>query len=70
MGYPDYGDESVLTVWLKESAEVKALYSVADGVMLLRNTPLNQAQLNYTMWNGVYWGEMCVCVCVCCLFIQ
>lgn len=52
VGYPDYGNENVLPLWLNQSAEVRKLYTSADGVMLLHNTPLNQAQLNYSLWNA------------------
>ncbi|KAK8386052.1 hypothetical protein O3P69_010640 [Scylla paramamosain] len=52
VGYPDYGNENVLPLWLNQSAQVRKLYTNADGVMLLHNTPLNQAELNYTLWNA------------------
>lgn len=52
VGYPDYANENVLPLWLNRSAEVRDLYGSADGVFLIHNTPLNQAELNYTLWNA------------------
>nr|XP_045585810.1 maltase-glucoamylase, intestinal-like [Procambarus clarkii] len=51
VGYPDYFDESTFSHWLGQEAGDGGLYDLADGVLLLRNTPLNEAQLNYTVWN-------------------
>lgn len=52
VGYPDYANENTLPLWLTASADVRSLYEAADGVFLLHNTPLNEATLNYTSWNG------------------
>ncbi|XP_045136537.1 maltase-glucoamylase, intestinal-like isoform X2 [Portunus trituberculatus] len=52
VGYPDYVNENALPLWLNHSTQVRELYANADGVMLLNNTPLNQAELNYTLWNA------------------
>lgn len=50
MGYPDYFDDKS-SDWLSQYGDASAeLYSLADGVILLRNSPLNEAVLNYVEW--------------------
>ncbi|XP_071537823.1 lysosomal alpha-glucosidase-like isoform X2 [Panulirus ornatus] len=50
VAYPDYLDEDSFLKWLRNDPTITELYSHADGVLLFRNTPLNQAGLNYTAW--------------------
>ncbi|CAL4071059.1 unnamed protein product, partial [Meganyctiphanes norvegica] len=47
VGYPDYDNGNTREA-LFENDVMKKLYGMADGIMLLQNTPLNEAAVNYT----------------------
>ncbi|XP_063589584.1 sucrase-isomaltase, intestinal-like [Penaeus indicus] len=49
VGYPDYCNENAFANWMNKT-NIRGLYANADGVMLLQNTPLNTAIMNYSLW--------------------
>ncbi|XP_018020558.1 maltase-glucoamylase [Hyalella azteca] len=57
VGYPDYMNENSFTSWMNSSASVTSKFSTSDGVLLLQNSPLNEAAVRYTLSGN---GKNCV----------
>ncbi|XP_042876503.1 maltase-glucoamylase, intestinal-like isoform X2 [Penaeus japonicus] len=55
VGYPDYCNENTFAHWLNKTG-IRTTYANADGVMLLQNTPLNSAVMNYSLWEDTQGG--------------
>ncbi|XP_042226672.1 sucrase-isomaltase, intestinal-like, partial [Homarus americanus] len=58
MVYPDYVDNNTIHKWMDNNLNITNLYNLTDGILLLRNSPLNDVQLNYHAWD-VSGGPNC-----------
>ncbi|KAF2359519.1 P-type trefoil domain [Trinorchestia longiramus] len=45
--YPDYMDENSFLKWMDASEVVTATFNASDGLLLLQNAPLNEAEIKY-----------------------
>lgn len=58
VGYPDFINSNI-TDWMKALDGISDLYSKSDGIVLFKNSPMNQAYPNYTLPVGVSLQEAC-----------
>ncbi|XP_068215262.1 lysosomal alpha-glucosidase-like [Palaemon carinicauda] len=58
VGYPDFIN-SASKDWMEGLDGISALYNKSDGILLFKNSPMNQAIPNYTLPDGISWQEAC-----------